>query len=164
DIVTILGCVADADCGFGKICLHGTAGAVGAAGLPINGLCIDPNDKDRKGGTDGACANMLDTVRRYDVTRATRDTFTLQPHRDAPIRANSNPCSVKTGGTGGADGGEADGGAGGATGAGGADGGIVPNDCADNSLDPSTKNFECVTEKDDKGVAHNRCLQRCTKP
>jgi len=163
DIVTILGCVADADCGFGKVCLHGTNGALGAAGLPINGLCVDPKDTARKASPNG-CAGMLDTVRRYEVIKATRDTFTLQPRRDELVRANNHPCTVTPTGTGGAaDGGAADGGAGGATGTGGADGGIVPSDCADNSLDPAAKNFECITETDDQGVAQNRCLQRCTK-
>src|SRR5262249_18876162 len=49
--------------------------------------------------------------------------------------------------------------------AGGTCGDIVPSDCGDNSLDPSTKSFECVEgDTDVTGVKMNRCLQRCCTP
>jgi hypothetical protein len=144
DLVTLVGCNTDNDCGFGKVCVHGTTGSQAAGGLAISGLCVDPVFKDR---TVADCSELLATIRRYEVTTAQSNLLTLRPHRDELVRSSLQPCTPGSGGSGGSDGGTA---------AAGPDAG-VKDDCPDEAADPTTKGFSCETDPD----GQHRCLQKC---
>ena len=158
DLVTLVGCTSNGDCGFGRICVRGTAGTQGAGGLPINGLCIDPAFEAR---ATTQCANLLNTVRRYEVTIAETNKLTFRPHRDELVRSLLTPCvpgadRATDGGAG--SGGGADGGTGGADG-----GATAINSCADPN-DSTTSRFACVEDPDALGSMVYRCLQPCDVP
>jgi hypothetical protein len=160
DLVTLTGCTADGDCGFGKVCVHGDNGTEGAAGLLINGLCADPLKADQ---LKNSCGPMLATVRRYAVTQAGTSSLALQPHRDELVRSSLTPCQP-TPTTSGTDGSVASDDAGTADGGSGDGGASLPSaDCVDLS-DPSTKGFMCVPEANPDGTTQNRCLQPCKTP
>jgi hypothetical protein len=155
DIVTLLGCTADAQCGINKKCVLGSNGAQGGGGLPITGLCLSSSD-DRP-----ACDDLLSTVKRYDVTSAQQSVLQLEPHKDELVRPALQPCSVTSGAPGAAGDGGTDAGDAAADARsdaagldardGGADGAATEDNCHD-PADPSTMNFSCV---------RGRCLYPC---
>jgi len=151
DIVTLVGCTADSQCGLNKKCVLGSNGAQGGGGLPITGLCLSPTIDRTK------CDDLLSTVKRYDVTTAQAGVLQLAPHKDELILPALRPCMPVGAdiGVGGADGGtdagaDADADAAG----GGADGGPKKDPCQD-PADPSTMNFQCSPD--------HRCLNPCSK-
>jgi hypothetical protein len=156
DIVTLVGCTADAQCGINKKCVLGSNGAEGGGNLPITGLCLSSaNDRP-------ACDDLLSTVKRYDVTTAQTGVLKLAPHKDELVMPALRPCTVEPAGVcgGGSDGG-ADAGTDAHSDAAGTDaahdGGAAsfyqPGSCLDSS-DPSTMGFACVG---------GRCLYPCFK-
>ena len=152
DIVTLVGCTADNQCGIGKTCVLGSNGALGAGGLPITGLCLTPTlDRTR-------CDDLLSTVKRYDVTTVHQNELVLEPHKDELVRPALKPCAVtvKAAADGGTDAGRADGSSD-ATSAGGDAGAntlasqVLTSDCVDPN-DPSTSGFQCI---------EGRCIYPC---
>ncbi|HVZ74484.1 MAG TPA: hypothetical protein VHJ20_19015 [Polyangia bacterium] len=162
DLVTLVGCVTDQDCGTNKVCTHGTEGTEGAASLTIGGLCLPSTTPAT------ACDWLLKTVRRYDArpigadTALTVNAVELLPHKDELVLPNQVKCK-KAGATnadGGVDAGGGDGSAGGAGGSGADDRATtlasLAQTCVD-PTDPSTANFGCFEN-------NTRCWQPCTQP
>jgi hypothetical protein len=186
DLVTLVGCTADSQCGLGNHCALGSNGAEGAGGLPITGLCLPTTTNSDQ------CDDLLSTVRRYEIPSAQQHVLPLVPHKDELVRPLIKPCVVK--------GAQTDGGADGGTDAGqgeagpptdaGPDGGAAPiadaaavardgagdasrdavsaetlasmvpkSDCQDVN-DPTTAKFACLPDPDGIGTPR-RCLMSC---
>jgi hypothetical protein len=96
DIVTLSGCTVDADCGRLRVCRRSTTAPETVGNLPINGLCVD-TDPTLQAEQLAACAPLLETVRRYEVTSATVHTLTLQPKRDEAGTSLLNDCGPRPG-------------------------------------------------------------------
>jgi hypothetical protein len=172
DLVTLTGCTDPSQCGIGKTCVLGSNGALGAGGLPINGLCLSATSKTARGD----CDELLSTVKRYDVASTSRDTLALRPHKDELVRPDLKPCVIKPPAAAGADGGTdakpdaaaatRDASAGDAAdardGDASADGdaSLGVNDCV-NLEDPTTNKFVCVAQRSSTGSVSNRCLYPC---
>jgi hypothetical protein len=168
DLVTLTGCTQNNQCGLGEVCLLDETVSASTAGLPINGLCADPNRTD---ATAADCAAFLQTARRYEIVAAYPNRLVIRPHLDELARSSLRACDPKKnaplpGATTAAspDGGTPDVGSpdGGATNDASADGGAVndtsPDVCPDPN-DPSTNNFRCLA--DPEGGTTPRCLVRC---
>jgi hypothetical protein len=146
DLVTLTGCLVDGDCGSGTVCVRSnTAPEQAAGGIPVRGLCMDPNHASERAMT---CGPLLETARRYEITQASPSLLTLRPHRDELVRSPLMQCRnpVKPADAV-APGGDVDGGA--------AD---VSEDCRDPN-DSTTSNFTCIADPLSGGAA--RCLQTC---
>src|SRR6185369_16063978 len=72
DIVTIVGCTDDSQCGPLRVCRRSETAPQTVGSLPINGLCVD---RDSKAQADGLmkCAPLLETVRRYEIQTMARN-------------------------------------------------------------------------------------------
>ncbi|HZL21036.1 MAG TPA: hypothetical protein VFG23_25100 [Polyangia bacterium] len=131
DLLTLTGCTVDAQCGLGEGCLVDTTVATGAGGVPVTGLCVDPNRVDAQ---SAACASFLASVRRYEVVAAYPSELVIHPHLDELARSSLTPCQP-------------------------ADPDLpVSNDCIDPN-DPTTDKFTC--ESVYPGVGNGpRCLMK----
>jgi hypothetical protein len=89
DLLTLSGCTADAQCGLGEGCLVDTTVATAAGGLPVTGLCVDPNLVDLE---TSQCASFLASVRRYEVMVASPSELVIHPHLDELARSSLTPC------------------------------------------------------------------------
>ena len=89
DMVTLIGCTVDAQCGLGEGCLVDTTVTTAAAGVPVTGLCVDPN---RVSDETATCAAFLSSVRRYEIVLATPSELLIQPHLDELVRSGLAPC------------------------------------------------------------------------
>jgi hypothetical protein len=131
DLLTLTGCTSNAQCGLGEGCLADTTVATGAGGVPVTGLCVDPNRVDAQ---SAACASFLASVRRYEVVAAYSTELVIHPHLDELARTSISPCQP-------------------------ADPDLpVNNDCIDPN-DPTTNRFTC--EAIYPGVGNGpRCLMK----
>jgi hypothetical protein len=133
DLLTLTGCTSNAQCGLGEGCLADTTVATGAGGVPVTGLCVDPNRVDAQ---SAACASFLASVRRYEVVAAYANPseLVIHPHLDELARTSLSPCQP-------------------------ADPDLpVNNDCIDPN-DPTTNRFTC--EAIYPGVGNGpRCLMK----
>jgi hypothetical protein len=159
DLVTLNGCLVDTDCGSGTVCVRSdTAPEQAAGGIPIRGLCVDPNHASERAMT---CGPLLETARRYEILEATQSQLTLRPHRDELVRSPLMPCRIAAGSAAGsADGGAPDGGAPDGGDVNGA-AGDVAGDCRDPN-DATTSVFTCMADPLSGGT--HRCLQTCGDP
>ncbi len=133
DLVTLTGCTQNSQCGPGEACLPATVSAA-SAGLPVNGLCADPNRFD---ATAADCAPYLQTVRRYRIVAAYPNQVVIRPHLDELPRSALTPCDPSANDD--------------------------PTDtslkqCKD-PADPSTDKFTC--QADPEGGSTPRCLLAC---
>ncbi|HVY38927.1 MAG TPA: hypothetical protein VHM31_13375, partial [Polyangia bacterium] len=134
DLVTLTGCTQNSQCGPGEVCLLDATVSGASAGLPVNGLCADPNRFD---ATAAACASYLQTVRRYRIAAAYPNQLVIRPHLDELPRTALTPCDPK------------------------ANTDLTDTSlrrCKD-PTDPSTDKFTC--EADPEGGATPRCLLVC---
>jgi hypothetical protein len=76
DIVTLVGCQQDADCPT-RVCVRSQRIPTTVDGRTIDGLCLPP--RMAAGLRDGQCRDVLESFRRYEVTRATQSQLTLHP-------------------------------------------------------------------------------------
>ncbi|HXI55616.1 MAG TPA: hypothetical protein VNO55_06130 [Polyangia bacterium] len=99
DIVTFFGCSDNAQCGAGQVCVHSTTVAQSAGGLPINGLCLNPDPKTQDTQMNMTCRRLLESVRRYEIVRAYAGELVLWPHMDevvqVPKELDPNMCRVE---------------------------------------------------------------------
>lgn len=148
DLVTLTGCTQNNQCGLGEVCLVDQTVSSATAGLPINGLCADPNRTD---ATAAACAPFLQTARRYEIAAAYPNRLVIRPHLDELARSSLRPCdpSKNAPPSGTATNTSPDGGATSDT---------SPDVCPDPN-DQSTNNFRCLP--DPEGGATPRCLIQC---
>jgi hypothetical protein len=134
DLVTLTGCTQNSQCGPGEVCLLDATVSSASAGLPVNGLCADPNRFD---ATAATCAAFLQTVRRYQIVGAYPNQLVIRPHLDELPRSALTACHPDANGD--------------------------PTDTSLNSCkdptDPSTDKFTC--EADPEGGATPRCLLLC---
>ncbi|HXU64085.1 MAG TPA: hypothetical protein VN962_20440 [Polyangia bacterium] len=148
DLVTLTGCTQNNQCGLGEICLLDETVSSASAGLPINGLCADPNRTD---ATAANCAAFLQTIRRYEIAAAYPNRLVIRPHLDELARSSLRPCDPNKNAP-----------ANGATAAPSPDAGALedtsPDVCPDPN-DPSTDNFRCLA--DPEGGTTPRCLVQC---
>ncbi len=182
DLVTLRGCVDNAECGLGKVCAFGGSSSIAAGGLVVGGLCLSESVTV----PEKSCGLLLNTVRRYEATKigsdgALRsDRVRLLPHKDELVLPkdvlchNPEPADGGTDATNGSgnaaadadaaadvDGGVVDGGTSGAGGAGGSSAtgtgraSALSPTCID-PTDPGTK-FTCTKDR-------QHCYQPCTKP
>ncbi|MFL5304612.1 MAG: hypothetical protein ACJ8F1_05335 [Polyangia bacterium] len=134
DLITLTGCTQNSQCGPGEVCLLDATGSGASAGLPINGLCADPNRFD---ATAAACASYLQTVRRYRIVASYPNQVVIRPNLDELPRSALTRCDPS------------------------ANGDLTDTTlkrCKD-PADPSTDKFTCVA--DPEGGATPRCLQVC---
>ena len=158
DVVTIYGCVNNQQCGPLQVCGRSQTAAETVGTLPINGLCV-PLDPTQQAQQLKTCAELLDTVRRYEIVNATTGAgpstpgfLTIRPKLDEIVTKELNGCGVVPS--------AADGGAdvdGGADASGGTGDGGTPRPCGEPS-DPTRAKFQCVEIDTGKG---ERCVQRC---
>ena len=148
DLLTLTGCTQNNQCGLGEVCLLDETVSSASAGLPINGLCADPNRTD---ATAANCAAFLQTIRRYEIAGAYPNRLVIRPHLDELARSSLHPCDPAKNAP-----------ANGVTAAPSPDGGAVedtsPDVCPDPN-DPSTDNFRCLA--DPEGGTTPRCLVQC---
>jgi hypothetical protein len=150
DLVTLTGCLADNQCGLGKVCLLGQDAIEAAGGLTITGICITPTDAAL---LKSSCAQLLSTVRRYDVVEPPHSTvLALRPHMDEVLRARLQPAAPA------APPPATDGGAGGSGGAAAGTGGSGGTSPCVNQEDPTTANFSEADFNDGQG---RRCVMAC---
>ncbi|MEA2697905.1 MAG: hypothetical protein QOI66_2176 [Myxococcales bacterium] len=99
DIVTFFGCSDNAQCGAGQVCVHSSTVAQSAGGLPINGLCLNPDPKTQDTQANMTCRRLLESVRRYEIVRAYAGELVLWPHMDevvqVPQKMDPNTCRVE---------------------------------------------------------------------
>jgi hypothetical protein len=154
DMITLTGCTSDSQCGIGEVCANGDNGSSVTAGLAVTGICVDPN---RAGAQEAACAEFLNSLRRYEIVAASPDKVIMRPHLDEIVLSSlTTPCHAAAGAkvTGGTDAGSnTDGGV-------GSDGGPAEDTCPDTLNDPTTANFQCVSGDRITGAAP-RCLMPC---
>jgi hypothetical protein len=157
DLLTLNGCTQNSQCGLGEVCLLDNTVSSTAAGLPVNGLCVDPNRADQQAGD---CAAFLQTVRRYTIVDAYPNLAIIRPHLDELERPALNPCvpmEIARPST--------DGGAPSitVTDAGSADGGVEIKDSCPDPNDPTTRTFKCQADPAANGdpSAPLRCLMKC---
>ena len=147
DLVTLVGCTNNSQCGIGEECIFGNT-ASGAAGLVVTGICVDPNQASRKLND---CNEFLSSVRRYRVELATENTLIVRPNLDeiaiSPLMPACQPSASEA-----ADAGIDAGG--------GGDGGANATDTCPDSNDPTTSKFTCVSSYPGGGTGR-RCLMRC---
>jgi hypothetical protein len=180
DMLTFTGCTADSQCLPGFICHIDPTVSQAAGGMAITGLCVTPSDEaDRV----SACPDAFQTLRRYEITKATANTLDLAPHLDELELSSLTKCEdlhpPKP--DGGPEGGSPEGGADGGSPDGANSDGGVPDDgsveagaaeagapvvappagalCNDEN-DPTTNGFTCQQHPDESG-GKNRCLQTC---
>lgn len=150
DLVTLTGCTNNAQCGLGEQCILGNTAATGAAGLAVNGLCVDPNQESTK---QNDCGEFLNSVRRYQVVEATEDALVVQPNLDeiviSPLEPDCHP-GPRSGADGGVDAGVDA----------GADGGAGQADTCPDANDPTTAKFTCESTYPGGGT-RPRCLMLC---
>ena len=147
DLVTLVGCINNAQCGIGEQCLFGNT-ASGAAGLAVTGICVDPNQVSRK---QTQCNEFLNSVRRYRIDLPTANTLVVEPNLDeiviSPLKPECQPTAAAA----------ADAGIDAGT---GPDGGPNSTDTCPDSNDPTTANFTCESKYPGGGTGR-RCLMRC---
>ncbi|HEY2902200.1 MAG TPA: hypothetical protein VGL59_16585, partial [Polyangia bacterium] len=90
DIVTMIGCSTDAQCGAGLVCVHSDTVATTASGLPINGLCVNP-DPATQATQLMTCRRLLESVRRYEVVIPHPDRLALRPLKDEVVQSSLDP-------------------------------------------------------------------------
>jgi len=150
DLLTLTGCTGNGQCGLGEECWFDTSVSSAGAGLPVNGLCVDPNLADKQASS---CAPFLQTVRRYTVVAAYPNQVVIRPHLDELARPAMTACDPSANGRTSMD---------------------VAMDpayqqeyapgsptlalCPDPN-DPTTNKFTCVS--DPEGGTAPRCLQAC---
>ena len=81
DIVNIFGCTDDSQCGPLRVCRHSDTAPPTVGNLSINGLCVD-NEPTLQTKELTSCAQLLGTVRRYEVLDAKTNALTLRPKLD----------------------------------------------------------------------------------
>jgi hypothetical protein len=135
DLVTLTGCTNNFACGLGEGCLSDATVTTAAGGLPVTGLCVDPNRVDAQSST---CAAFLTSVRRYEVVSAYPSQLVVRPHLDELARSSLTPCHP-------AD----------------PDNPVV-SDCPDPN-DPTTNKFTCETVYPGVGTAPRCLMKGCTK-
>jgi hypothetical protein len=135
DLVTLSGCTVNGQCGLGEGCLVDTTVTTAAGGVPVTGICVDPNLVDAQSVT---CVRFIDSVRRYEVVAAYPSELIIRPHLDEVVLSGLTPCHP-------AD----------AT-------NPVPNDCIDKN-DPSTNRFTCETVYPPGVGTGPRCLMKGCK-
>ena len=147
DLLTMTGCTDNSQCGIGEQCIFGDGVSSAAAGLSVNGICVDPNQVSSQ---QNNCAEFLNSVRRYQILGSSQHNMILRPNLDEiVISPLLPPCHPARG----ADAGVAP--------DGGADGGGPEMDsCPDTADDPTTADFKCVSNADVTGGAL-RCLMPC---
>ncbi|HEX3697363.1 MAG TPA: hypothetical protein VH374_18455 [Polyangia bacterium] len=90
DIVTMVGCSTDAQCGAGLVCVHSDTVAPSANGLAINGLCVNP-DPATQATELKTCRRLLESVRRYEVVIPHPDRLALRPLKDEVVQSSLDP-------------------------------------------------------------------------
>ena len=89
DLITLTGCTQNSQCGPGEVCLVDATVSSASAGIPVNGLCADPNRFD---ATAASCAAFLQTARRYKIVAAYPNQVVIRPHLDELPRSALTPC------------------------------------------------------------------------
>jgi hypothetical protein len=135
DVVTLTGCTTNSQCGVGETCLLNAGLTTGANGLPITGLCVDPNIADATNGPGTTCLGFLSSLRRYEIVAATPTALTVRPHLDEVVLPSLAPCVAKTATT--------------------------ADSCPDTLNDPTTAKFTCQVGP--IGSGGSRCLMSCAK-
>lgn len=131
DLVTLTGCTNNSQCGLGEGCLSDTTVTTAAGGLPVTGLCVDPNRVDAQ---SSICAAFLSSVRRYQIVSAYPSQLVVRPHLDELARSSLTPCQPADPDN------------------------PVDSDCADPN-DPTTNKFTCETVYPGVGTGP-RCLMK----
>jgi hypothetical protein len=157
DLLTLTGCSQNGQCGLGEQCLLDTTVSSTSAGLPVNGLCVDPNRLDEQAV---ACAPFLQTVRRYKIVAAYPNQVVIRPHLDELVRSVLTPCTPAGSSPGGAGGAGGAGGMGGAANGGNGGAASSADSCPDPN-DPSTRSFTCQMDPEAAAGAPRRCLMKC---
>ncbi|HVV49775.1 MAG TPA: hypothetical protein VHO06_08960, partial [Polyangia bacterium] len=135
---------------IGETCILGDGVSTVAAGLSVTGLCVDPN---RASLQQDACAEFLNSVRRYQVAAASPTALVIRPNLDeiviSPLKPPCHPASAHP------DGGVP-------AGATSPDGGVGADvdSCPDTADDPTTANFTCESSYPGGGSGP-RCLMLC---
>jgi len=75
DVVNLLGCASEFDCGPSETCVFSAEAPAGVT----NGLCAD---RERAAEIESACRDVLVTLRRYSAIDSTADRLTLVPRRE----------------------------------------------------------------------------------
>jgi hypothetical protein len=135
DLVTLSGCTVNGQCGLGEGCLVDTTVTTAAGGVPVTGICVDPNRVDAQSVT---CVRFIDSVRRYEVVAAYPSELIIRPHLDELVLSGLTPCHPPD-----------------AT-------NPVPSDCIDKN-DPSTNRFTCETVYPTGLGTGPRCLMKGCK-
>jgi hypothetical protein len=81
DIVTLFGCTIDQQCGPGRVCRTSDTVPLMALSLPVNGICVD-TDATLLANELLECADLQNTVKRYEIVKATPSALTLRPKID----------------------------------------------------------------------------------
>jgi len=134
DLLTLSGCTNNAQCGLGEGCLIDTTVTTAAGGVPVTGLCVDPNLVDAQ---STACAPFLDSVRRYEIVAAYPSQLVIRPHLDELVRSGLTPCHPADPDN------------------------PVANDCPDPN-DPTTNKFTCQTIYPAVGSGPRCLMKGCT--
>jgi len=93
DLINIFGCTDDSQCGPTRVCRHSDTAPPTAGSLPINGLCVDA-DAPTQAMQLAACAQLLGSVRRYEVTDARERQLSIRPNLDEPPQTLVTGCQV----------------------------------------------------------------------
>jgi hypothetical protein len=135
DLVTLTGCTNNAQCGLGEGCLSDATVTTAAGGLPVTGLCVDPNRVDSESAT---CAAFLTSVRRYQIVSAYSSQLVLEPHLDELVRSSLTPCQPADPDN------------------------PADSDCPDPN-DPTTNKFTCETVYPGVGTGPRCLMKGCSK-
>ena len=135
DLVTLTGCTVDGQCGLGEGCLVDTTVTTAAGGVPVTGLCVDPNRVDAQ---SVACGRFIGSVRRYEIVAAYPSDLIIRPHLDELSLSGLTPCHPPNTTN------------------------PVPNDCPDKN-DPSTNRFTCETVYPGVGTGPRCLMKGCLK-
>lgn len=80
DILTMTGCLEDAECGPGLSCIRSTRIPQAVGAFRVGGLCVRRDRAEALSG--GRCLRLLETYKRYEILQSSQSRLIVAPKKD----------------------------------------------------------------------------------